>query len=148
MESRIQKVTELSASQIGRQHVPRVAMNASVLESDPFPATERPDENTHESVPPIKETFELSLTDPGKGATGGEKAGRSHQRGWRWQATTCRTPFDVRGSGLCEASPEDRQAHGASGQGTRAFPFWSSKFVRLVRMSGSGSIEIVVVRIP
>ena len=52
-----------------RQHVPRLAMNASVLQSDPLPAAERPDESTHEPVPPIKETFELSLTEPCKGAT-------------------------------------------------------------------------------
>ncbi len=46
-------------------------MNASVLQSDPLSATERPDKNTHELVPPIKETFELSLTEADKGATGG-----------------------------------------------------------------------------
>jgi hypothetical protein len=72
-------VRENTAS--SRQHVPRLAMNASVLQSDPLSATERPDKGTHEPVPPLKETFELSLTEPGKGATGEEKAGLSHQRG-------------------------------------------------------------------
>jgi len=62
-------VRENTAS--SRQHVPRRAMNASVLQSDPLPAPERPDESTHEPVPPIKETCELSPTEPGKGATGG-----------------------------------------------------------------------------
>ena len=57
-----------------RQHAPRRAMNAPVLQSDPLSVTERPDQSTHESVPPIKETFELSLTEPAKGATGGEES--------------------------------------------------------------------------
>jgi len=59
------------------QHASRLAMNASVLQSDPLPATERPDKSTHEPVPPIKETFELSLTEPepGKGAAGGGESG-------------------------------------------------------------------------
>jgi excisionase family DNA binding protein len=52
-----------------RQHAPRRAMNASVLQSDLFSATERPDESSNEPVPPIKETFELSLSEPGKGPT-------------------------------------------------------------------------------
>ncbi len=54
-----------------RLHAPRRAMNASVLQSDPLSATERPEEGTYESVPPLKETFELSLTERDKGATGG-----------------------------------------------------------------------------
>ncbi len=62
-------VRENTAS--SRLHAPRRAMNASVLQSDPLSATERPDKNTHELVPPIKETFELSLTEADKGATGG-----------------------------------------------------------------------------
>src|SRR5260370_31789366 len=62
-------VRENTAS--SRQHASRPAMNASVLKSDPLSATERPDESTHEPVPPIKEIFELSLTEPGEGATGG-----------------------------------------------------------------------------
>lgn len=61
-------VRENTAS--SRQHAPRLAMNASALQSDPLAATERPDKSTHELAPPIKETFELSLTEPGKGATG------------------------------------------------------------------------------
>ena len=62
-------VRENTAS--SRQHASRLAMNTSVLQSDPLSATERPDESMHEPVPPIKEMFELSLTEPGKGATGG-----------------------------------------------------------------------------
>jgi len=54
-----------------RQHASRVVMNASDLDSDVLSSTERPGANTHKSVPPIKETFELSLTVPEscKGAT-------------------------------------------------------------------------------
>ncbi len=63
-------VRENTAS--SRQHAPRRAMNASVPQSDPLSATQRLDKSTHELVPPIKETFELSLTEPDKGATGGE----------------------------------------------------------------------------
>ena len=62
-------VRENTAS--SRQHAPRRAMNASALQSDLFPALEPPDESRNEPVPPIKETFELSLTEPEKGATGG-----------------------------------------------------------------------------
>src|SRR5260370_7539752 len=58
-----------------RQHAPRLVMNASVLHSDPSSSTERPGAIAPESVPPIKNTFELSLTgpEPGKGATGGQE---------------------------------------------------------------------------
>jgi hypothetical protein len=49
-------VRENTAS--SRQHASRLAMNASVLQSDPLPATERPDKSTHERESPIKETFE------------------------------------------------------------------------------------------
>jgi len=68
-------VRENTAS--SRQHASRLAMNASVLQSDPLPATERPAKSTHEPVPLIKETFELSLTEPepGKGATGRGESG-------------------------------------------------------------------------
>ncbi len=60
-----------------RQHAPRLVMNASVLHSDPSSSTERPGAIAPESVPPIKNTFELSLTgpEPGKGATGGQENG-------------------------------------------------------------------------
>src|SRR5260370_10139668 len=60
-----------------RQHAPRLVMNASVLHPDPSSSTERPGAIAHESVPPITNTFELSLTgpEPGKGATGGEENG-------------------------------------------------------------------------
>ena len=66
-------VRENTAS--SRQHAPRLAMNASVLQSDPLSAAEQHDKSTQKSVPPIKETFELSLTEPGKGTTrGGDSA--------------------------------------------------------------------------
>jgi excisionase family DNA binding protein len=62
-------VRENTAS--SRQHAPRRAMNASVLQSDPLFGTEQYDKGVHEPVSPIKETFELSLTELDKGATGG-----------------------------------------------------------------------------
>ncbi len=62
-------VRENTAS--SRQRASRRAMNASVLQSDLFSETEQPDESSNESVPPIRETFELSLTEQGKGTTGG-----------------------------------------------------------------------------
>jgi excisionase family DNA binding protein len=62
-------VRENTAS--SRRHAPRLAMNTSVLQSDPLSATERSDRDTHELVPPIKETFELSLTELDKGTAGG-----------------------------------------------------------------------------
>jgi len=64
-------VRENTAS--SRQHAPRRAMNASVVQSDLFSATECPGKSSNEPVPPIKETFELSFTEPHKaeGATGG-----------------------------------------------------------------------------
>lgn len=58
-----------------RQHAPRHAMNASVPQSDPLFATEQQDKGTQELPPPIKETFELSLAEPDKGATGEEDSG-------------------------------------------------------------------------
>jgi len=68
-------VRENTAS--SRQHAPRLVMTASVLHSEPSSSTERPDAITHESIPPIKETFELSLreSEPGKGAIGGKENG-------------------------------------------------------------------------
>lgn len=68
-------VRENTAS--SRQHASRVVINASDLDSDVFSSTERPGASTHKSVPPIKETFELSLTGPesGKGATRGKENG-------------------------------------------------------------------------
>jgi len=53
-----------------RQHAPRLAMNASVLQSDPLSAAEQHDKSTQQPVPPIKETFELSLAESDKKATG------------------------------------------------------------------------------
>jgi excisionase family DNA binding protein len=63
-------VRENTAS--SRQHAPRFAVEGPVLKPNLLPATERPDKGTHELVPGINETFELSLTEPSKGATGGE----------------------------------------------------------------------------
>src|SRR5260370_18991425 len=62
-------VRENTAS--SRQHAPRREMNASVLRPDPMLGTEQQDRRTQEPPSPIKETFELSLTEPEKGATGG-----------------------------------------------------------------------------
>jgi excisionase family DNA binding protein len=61
-------VRENTAS--SRQHAPRRAMNASVLQVDPLFGAEQQDRATQELPSPIKETFELSLTEPDKGATG------------------------------------------------------------------------------
>ncbi len=66
-------VRENTAS--SRQHAPRRAMNASVLQSDPLFETEQQDNGTQELHPSIKETFELSVTEPDKGATGGGDIG-------------------------------------------------------------------------
>jgi excisionase family DNA binding protein len=66
-------VRENTAS--SRQHASRLAVEDSVLQSDLLPTTERPDISTREVIPPINETFELSLTEPNKGATGGEPRG-------------------------------------------------------------------------
>jgi len=63
-------VRENTAS--SRQHAPRLAVEDSVLQPDLLLATERPDKSTRELMPPINEAFELSLTEPNKGATGGE----------------------------------------------------------------------------
>ena len=66
-------VRENTAS--SRQHAPRLAVEDSVLQPDLLLATERPDKSTREPMPPINEAFELSLTEPNKGATGGEPSG-------------------------------------------------------------------------
>jgi excisionase family DNA binding protein len=58
-----------------RQHAPRSVMNASSLQSDPLVGTEQQDNGTRELASPTKETFELSLTETDKGATGGEDSG-------------------------------------------------------------------------
>jgi excisionase family DNA binding protein len=55
-----------------RQHASRSAVNASFLQSDPLRPAKSPDKSTRELKPPIKETFELSLTEPDRGAEGGE----------------------------------------------------------------------------
>jgi hypothetical protein len=69
-------VRENTAS--SRQHAPRRAMNASVLQPDPLFGAELQDKGTQELPLPIKETFELSLTQPNKGATGEETEEQSH----------------------------------------------------------------------
>jgi excisionase family DNA binding protein len=66
-------VRENTAS--SRQHASRRAVEDSVLQPELLPATERPDKSTRELMPPINEAFELSLTEPIKGATGGEPSG-------------------------------------------------------------------------
>jgi len=71
-------VRENTAS--SRQHAPRGAMNASALQSDPLSATQRLDASTHKRVPPIKETFELSLEEPGNGTTEGGDRGKITSR--------------------------------------------------------------------
>ncbi len=58
-----------------RQHAPRRVMNASVLQSDPLFGTEQQHKGTRELTSPIKETFELSLTEPDQGSTGGGDSG-------------------------------------------------------------------------
>src|SRR5260370_24938894 len=62
-------VRENTAS--SRQHAPRRVVTASVLQSDPLFGTEQQDKGTRELTSPIKETFELSLTETDEGATGG-----------------------------------------------------------------------------
>jgi excisionase family DNA binding protein len=66
-------VRENTAS--SRQHATRRAMNASVLQSEPLFGTEQQDKGTRELTSPIKETFELSLTETDNGATGGRDSG-------------------------------------------------------------------------
>jgi len=66
-------VRENTAS--SRQHAPRLAMNASVLQTDPLFGTDQQVKGTQELPSPIKETFELSLTETDKGSTGGGDSG-------------------------------------------------------------------------
>ena len=84
-------VRENTAS--SRQHASRRAMNASALQSDLFSALEPPDESRNEPVPPIKETFKLSRTGPGKGATGGEDAGALTSRSGGGGRSTVERPL-------------------------------------------------------
>jgi len=58
-----------------RQHAPRRVVSPSILQSDPLFGNEQQDEDTQEQAPPMKETFELSLTEPDQGATGGGDSG-------------------------------------------------------------------------
>jgi excisionase family DNA binding protein len=66
-------VRENTAS--SRQHASRRATNALILQSDPLFGTEHQDKSTQELAPPMKETFELPLTEPDQGATGGGDSG-------------------------------------------------------------------------
>jgi len=84
-------VRENTAS--SRQHASRRAMNASVLQSDLFSATECADESSNEHVPPIKETFELSRREPGKGATGGGDTGALTSRSGDGRRSTVERPL-------------------------------------------------------
>jgi len=56
-----------------RQHAPRRVVSPSILQSDPLLGNAQRD--TQEQAPPMKETFELSLTKPDQGATGGGDCG-------------------------------------------------------------------------
>ncbi len=58
-----------------RQHAPRRVVNTSILQSDSLFRTDPQDKSTQEPAPPIKETFELSLTEPDQGATRGGDSG-------------------------------------------------------------------------
>src|SRR5216684_9258584 len=58
-----------------RQHAPRRVVSPSILQSDPLFGNEQQDEDTQEQAPPMKETFELSLTEPDQGSTGGGDSG-------------------------------------------------------------------------
>jgi len=82
-------VRENTAS--SRQHAPRRAINASALQSDLFPALEPPDESRNEPVP--KETFELSRTGPGQGATGEGDAGALPSRSGGGGRSTLERPL-------------------------------------------------------
>jgi excisionase family DNA binding protein len=66
-------VRENTAS--SRQHAPRRAVNPLILASDPLFGTERQHKSAQELATPIKETFELSLTETDKGATRGGDSG-------------------------------------------------------------------------
>jgi len=66
-------VRENTAS--SRQHAPRRAVNTSTLQSDPPSVSEQQDKSTQQLAPPINETFELLLTEPDQGATGGRESG-------------------------------------------------------------------------
>src|SRR5260370_37830949 len=58
-----------------RQHAPRRVVSPSILQSDPLFGNEQQDEDTQEQAPPMKETFELSLTEPDQRGTGGGDSG-------------------------------------------------------------------------
>lgn len=62
-------VRENTAS--SRQHAPRRAMNALVLQSDPFFGSQQRDDSAQQLPPAIKETFEQPLKEQRKGTTGG-----------------------------------------------------------------------------
>src|SRR5579859_5552961 len=58
-----------------RQHAPRRVVSPPILQSDPLFGNEQQDEDAQEQAPPMKETFELSLTEPEQGSTGGGDSG-------------------------------------------------------------------------
>jgi len=66
-------VRENAAS--SRQHAPRRVVNRSILQSDPLFGSDKQNKSTQQQTPPFKGTFELSLTETGKGATGGKDSG-------------------------------------------------------------------------
>jgi excisionase family DNA binding protein len=67
-------VRENTAS--SRQHAPRLAVSPSSLQSESLSTSEHEDTKSCERMPPNKETFNLSLTEPEKGATLGTEEKR------------------------------------------------------------------------
>jgi excisionase family DNA binding protein len=66
-------VRENTAS--SRQHAPRRLANRSIPQSDPLSRSKQQDKSAQELFHPFKESFELSLTEPDHGATGGGDSG-------------------------------------------------------------------------
>jgi excisionase family DNA binding protein len=58
-----------------RQHAPRSVVSPSLLKSDPLFGNEQQDNGTQEPPSPIKETFELSVTEQDQAATGERDSG-------------------------------------------------------------------------
>ncbi len=69
-------VRENTAS--SRQHASRLAVSPWPLESERLALDKHEDRQSSEQVSPTIETFNLSLTEPEKGATGGGKEGTSN----------------------------------------------------------------------
>src|SRR6266481_7574010 len=94
-----------------RQHAPRRVVSPSILQSDPLFGNEQQDEDTQAQAAPMKETFELSLTEPDQGATGGGDSGTitpglfgDGRRSVVERPLTCREA-----AGLCKSPSEDGQ---------------------------------------